>query len=232
MQTFRVPSMPRHLMALATGLLLSLPPGTALAQPPAEARSRGEPISYAEPLAEYVLQYERMSQRRNVLTCAPDAEQPEPARVGPARAHGVSLTCRPVFTEPPPLLSFIQRSEGAGRFTLDGVEGGDGAVGLLGKGLVYQTPDYMALVVSVFHLSPRRWRPGQWTVREETTGRAVPVLAARVDVREASSVLGAVGLLGLVIAAPPSPTERYVLEVLEQDDNPRRVRLEGLTFGR
>jgi hypothetical protein len=76
----------------------------------------------------------------------------------------------------------------------------------------------------------RRWHMGEYALRREATGESVRLRAVQVEEPEEGVAFGAVGLMAFVMDTPDSGTERFVLEVLEKDGGPRRIRMEGMTF--
>lgn len=185
----------------------------------------------AEELAGLAVAYERHELRRGEMTCSP--EEPEEApRVGPGGVRESRFRCEPVPHEcGVKLPSWLHRRESLGRFTVNGQEGGGGVVGMLGNSLAYQMHLQTVVLISVFNMDPeRRWRPGEYALRREATGEAVRLRAVHVAVPEEGVDFGTVGLMSFVIDTPRSGTERFVLEVLEKDGGPRRIRVEGMTF--
>ncbi|WP_158501621.1 DUF2381 family protein [Vitiosangium sp. GDMCC 1.1324] len=187
--------------------------------------------SLAETLAGFAVDYERHLLRRGEMTCVP--EEQETPRAGPSAPTESRFRCEPVPHEcGMKLPSWLHRRESVGRFTINGKEGGGGEVGMLGNSIVYQMHLQTVVLISVFNLDPeRRWQPGEYALRKESTGEAVRLRAVQAEVPGEGVEFGAVGLMSFVIDTPHSSTERYVLEVLEKDGGSRRIRVEGMTFG-
>jgi Protein of unknown function (DUF2381) len=185
----------------------------------------------AETLAGFAVAYERHELRRGEMTCSPEEPQEAP-RVGPEGVRESRFRCEPVPHEcGVELPSWLHRRESLGRFTVNGQEGGGGEVGMLGNSIAYQMHSQTVVLISVFNMDPeRRWRPGEYALRREATGEAVRLRAVHVEVPEEGVDFGTVGLMSFVIDTPRSGTERFVLEVLEKDGGPRRIRVEGMTF--
>ncbi|HYO68689.1 MAG TPA: DUF2381 family protein, partial [Archangium sp.] len=184
----------------------------------------------AESLAGLTLDYEQHELLKGQMTCSP--EEDEAPRVGGGGIRESRFRCEPVphacgFKLP----SWLHRRESAGRLTINGQQGGGGKVGMMGNSISYWMPYQTVVVLSVFNLDPeRRWRPGEYALRQEATGETVRLRAMKVEMPEEGLDFGAVGLMSFVIDMPRSGTERFVLEVLEKDGGPRRIRVEGLTF--
>ncbi|MFY0564697.1 DUF2381 family protein [Archangium lansingense] len=190
-----------------------------------------EEAALAESLAGLAVEYEDHELSRGQMTCSPEEPQEAP-RVGPDGVRESRFRCEPVPHEcGVKLPSWLHRRESPGRLTINGREGGGGVVGMMGNSIAYQMPLQTVVVISVFNMDPeRRWRPGEYALRREATGEAVRLRAVKVEVPEEGVDFGAVGLMGFVIDTPRSGSERFVLEVLEKDGGPRRIRVEGMTF--
>jgi hypothetical protein len=196
---------------------------------PPPTKEEGE-AALAESLAGLCLEYEQHEWLRGQMTCSP--EENEAPRVGGGDVRESRFRCEPVPHEcGVKLPSWLHRRESPGRLTINGQEGGGGKVGMMGNNITYWMPLQAVVVLSVFNMDPeRRWRPGEYALRREATGEAVRLLAVKAEVPEEGVEFGTVGLMSFVIDMPSSGTERFVLEVLEKDGGPRRIRVEGMTF--
>ncbi|WP_375771209.1 DUF2381 family protein [Archangium gephyra] len=189
-----------------------------------------EEAALAESLAGLCLEYEQHELLRGRMTCSP--EEDEAPRVGSGGVQESRFRCEPVTHEcGVKLPSWLHRRQSPGRLTINGQEGGGGKVGMMGNSIAYWMPLQTVVVISVFNMDPkRRWRPGEYALRREATGEAVRLRAVKAEVPEEGVDFGKVGLMSFVIDTPSSGTERFVLEVLEKDGGPRRIRVEGMTF--
>ncbi|MFY0525324.1 DUF2381 family protein [Archangium gephyra] len=184
----------------------------------------------AETLADFAVAYEHHELSRGQMRCFPE-EPREGPRVGPEGAQESRFRCEPVPHECGKLPSWLHRRESLGRFTVNGKNGGGGKVGMMGNSIAYQMHSQTVVLIWVLDMDPeRRWRPGEYALRREATGEAVRLRAVKVEVPEEGLEFGTVGLMSFVMDTPSSGTERFVLEVLEKDGGPRRIRVEGMTF--
>ncbi|HYO54003.1 DUF2381 family protein [Archangium sp.] len=186
--------------------------------------------SLARELAQFAVAYEQHLLMKGEMICVP--EEQEAPRVGPSDHQESRFRCEPVPHEcGVKIPSWLHRREPVGRFTVNGKEGGGGDVGLLGNSIAYQMHRQTVVLISVFNMDPKqRWRPGEYALRREATGEPVHLRAVQMEVPEDGVDFGTVGLMSFVIDTPRSGTERFVLEVLEKDGGPRRIRAEGMTF--
>ncbi|HZH16013.1 MAG TPA: DUF2381 family protein [Archangium sp.] len=196
--------------------------------PPTKEESEAQ---LAETLAEFAVGYEQHELSRGRMRCFPEEPQEGP-RVGPEGVQESRFRCEPVPHEcGMKLPSWLHRRESLGRFTVNGQEGGGGKVGMMGNSVAYQMHSQTVVLIWVLNMNPeRRWRPGEYALRREATGEAVRLRAVKAEVPEEGVEFGTVGLMSFVIDTPSSGTERFVLEVLEKDGGPRRIRVEGMTF--
>ncbi len=196
--------------------------------PPTKEESAAQ---LSETLAEFAVSYEQHELSRGRMRCFPE-ETREGPRVGSADVQEARFRCEPEPHEcGVKLPSWLHRRESLGRFTVNGEEGGGGKVGMMGNSIVYQMHSQTVVLIWVLNMNPeRRWRPGEYALRREATGEAVRLRAVKVEVPEEGVEFGTVGLMSFVIDMPSSGTERFVLEVLEKDGGPRRIRVEGMTF--
>jgi hypothetical protein len=195
--------------------------------PPTEEEQEA---ALAKSLAGLTVDYEQHELLRGRMTCSP--EEDEAPRVGGSGIQESRFRCEPVPHECGfKLPSWLHRRESAGRLTINGQEGGGGKVGMMGNSSTYWMPHLTVVVLSVFNMDPeRRWRPGEYALKREATGETVRLRAMKSEVPEEGVDFGEVGLMSFVIDTPRSGTERFVLEVLEKDGGPRRIRVEGMTF--
>jgi hypothetical protein len=183
----------------------------------------------AKTLADFALDYEADILSQGRLDCEP--QEQETPRIG-AEPGAVVYHCKPVSTcGPPKMPSFLHRREPMGKLTINGVESGGIALGMLANGVAYQSELQTVLIVSMFNVDTKHhWRLGEHALRREATGETVPLRFVRAAVAEDGENSSPYGLMAFVIDTPPSPTERFVLEALEKDGGSRRIRVEGMTF--